>query len=749
MIINIHNKFIDILTNRNHIYGSEHGHVVLVGPERNLSDLVMSCYNSEQSLIDVITARLALTADIPGAVFGTMLRQLLNVVSGLPNNIDDYQRAILQDSGSSVYGWIRFVDLANQIKSSWPNDLLSPVAVGWIVGSSIMRNSEEYRIESPYNSSNENSISILSSGKRVVLFLEIYGNVDYDQEWINWLLRIVQILPYRSMIVISGLYGLGVDDISEYIHQVELESDSKDDSSAAHKDTTLAVKRVASYSGISALNDNTEVSDSLGRNIYADAIASLLAHNETEPPLTIGIHGPWGMGKTHFMHRIASKLDSYENPNFLIVKFNAWRYNDDRQVWAGLLNSVSQAIENKIGIKERLLWRIKLYWKESKPEILLSSAVIIVASVFMSTTFLLMSSFSGAISGIALASVYYIIRNIQKVHLLSTKISKAAKLPRHDSELGFQNIVMNEMHEMQAVLMRRKPSCRSVVFIDDLDRCSDDRIIETLQAIILVLAESDVFVILGIDTAIIQQAIMRRGSSSIMNNIHADESALRYLRKIIQLSFSLPKIDNRKHDVFIQSMFSNDSVFALNNMSDIASYSDNQSDINIARDLMLSYNKSLILDLPSEHTPHYIDIATRDTRSEIQAFLDYGHCIENNPREIKRIINIHRLMKLLLQSRGTPDGGWTEKRQIQLVRWVLFCVGWHNYASDLMNDRLHISTDEDVIDIIIKQPSANATDPEFKSRLDRLHSSIGGGVITYSDFDDVLQFVYDATALLQ
>ena len=49
--------------------------------------------------------------------------------------------------------------------------------------------------------------------------------------------------------------------------------------------------------------------DRLDYQLYADAIAAFLRHRETKPPLTIGIKGPWGAGKTSLMRMVQKKLD--------------------------------------------------------------------------------------------------------------------------------------------------------------------------------------------------------------------------------------------------------------------------------------------------------------------------------------------------------------------------------------------------------------------------------------------------------
>jgi phospholipase C len=55
--------------------------------------------------------------------------------------------------------------------------------------------------------------------------------------------------------------------------------------------------------------DSWTIDDKLGYEAYADAIAAFIRHPDTEPPLTIGIKGPWGSGKTSLMRMVEQKLD--------------------------------------------------------------------------------------------------------------------------------------------------------------------------------------------------------------------------------------------------------------------------------------------------------------------------------------------------------------------------------------------------------------------------------------------------------
>jgi hypothetical protein len=56
-------------------------------------------------------------------------------------------------------------------------------------------------------------------------------------------------------------------------------------------------------------SDLWTLEDSVGYGAYADAIARGIQHDETVPPLTIGIKAPWGAGKTSLMRMIRERLE--------------------------------------------------------------------------------------------------------------------------------------------------------------------------------------------------------------------------------------------------------------------------------------------------------------------------------------------------------------------------------------------------------------------------------------------------------
>jgi hypothetical protein len=82
------------------------------------------------------------------------------------------------------------------------------------------------------------------------------------------------------------------------------------------------------YTVSSFHSDVPAENDELGVNAYANAIARFVLHPQTKPPLTIGVHGPWGKGKSSFMKLIDSELIKYAKVNSQTGESRTQRWKD-------------------------------------------------------------------------------------------------------------------------------------------------------------------------------------------------------------------------------------------------------------------------------------------------------------------------------------------------------------------------------------------------------------------------------------
>ena len=107
--------------------------------------------------------------------------------------------------------------------------------------------------------------------------------------------------------------------------------------------------RLTSYSA-----DTPEGEDYLGILPTVDALAAIVVARAVQPPLSLGLFGAWGSGKSFFMRRLEHRVgelsqESHDSGraqaslwawrNVRQVRFNAWHYAS-ADVWAGMLEQL-------------------------------------------------------------------------------------------------------------------------------------------------------------------------------------------------------------------------------------------------------------------------------------------------------------------------------------------------------------------------------------------------------------------------
>jgi hypothetical protein len=99
--------------------------------------------------------------------------------------------------------------------------------------------------------------------------------------------------------------------------------------------------------------DLPEGRDRLNIDAEVDALASLVASSQLEPPLSIGLFGDWGSGKSFFMRKMVDRVKwicnntpPHPQPtgsrfyrNIVQIEFNAWHYSESK-LWASLVTHI-------------------------------------------------------------------------------------------------------------------------------------------------------------------------------------------------------------------------------------------------------------------------------------------------------------------------------------------------------------------------------------------------------------------------
>jgi hypothetical protein len=94
----------------------------------------------------------------------------------------------------------------------------------------------------------------------------------------------------------------------------------------------------------SLLDDLPTDRDALDFDPYVAALAGLVASPATRTPLTIGVFGTWGAGKTSLMRMVRGKLPE----SFRTAWFDAWKYEKEETLWRALLLQVLSALKGAV-----------------------------------------------------------------------------------------------------------------------------------------------------------------------------------------------------------------------------------------------------------------------------------------------------------------------------------------------------------------------------------------------------------------
>jgi predicted KAP-like P-loop ATPase len=112
--------------------------------------------------------------------------------------------------------------------------------------------------------------------------------------------------------------------------------------------------------------DNETSEDLLGFKVHADLLVNII-NDESVLPITIGVFGDWGSGKSSILQIVKEEFDKEDDEDSLCIYFNGWTFEGYDDAKAALLNSILKELEDnkKISaeIKETIKEKVKKLWK--------------------------------------------------------------------------------------------------------------------------------------------------------------------------------------------------------------------------------------------------------------------------------------------------------------------------------------------------------------------------------------------------
>lgn len=273
-------------------------------------------------------------------------------------------------------------------------------------------------------------------------------------------------------------------------------------------------------------------------NILADIIC-----DDSLLPASIGVYGDWGSGKSSLMHMCIKKLEQEKKTKCLI--FNGWLFESYSDAKSALLNSILDAIGDEKKLSEKGKQIISGLYKSIEKLQLAQKAVKFGANW-------LLTGGVGALMGLTTDAV---ISQLQaKVPALVGKIDpssdKSSILQAIKDELNDKSL-RDDVREFQKKFAELLTECkidRLAIFIDELDRCREDTILDTLEAMKLFMFTGKVAFVIGADERHISYAVKSKFKD--IEGIQIDIGK-EYLEKLVQYPIHIPRMDIDETEVYI------------------------------------------------------------------------------------------------------------------------------------------------------------------------------------------------------
>ena len=255
-------------------------------------------------------------------------------------------------------------------------------------------------------------------------------------------------------------------------------------------------------------------------------------------PSTIGLFGDWGCGKSSVMQML--KEDFNDKDDILCIDFNAWLFEDYEDAKSAFLETILGSINEKVNDEE-----------DAKP---------LIKRLFGKLDFIKIASkigkvgFDIATRGILPTATKYSISAIKEFlkkrgfDIENENDEKILDIFKNVENVSYS---VKSFHKDFGDMLKATNLKRIVVFIDDLDRCNPDTIIDTLEAIrLFVFAEKTAFVI-GADERQIRYAVQLKYPKIIDNEF---DVAKEYLEKLIQYPIRIPQLSEVDVEFYIMSL---------------------------------------------------------------------------------------------------------------------------------------------------------------------------------------------------
>lgn len=391
------------------------------------------------------------------------------------------------------------------------------------------------------------------------------------------------------------------------------------------------------------LNDHETAVDLLYYEAAAKTIVRLI-RSTPSTPVTIGVHGDWGAGKSSVLKMASSALE--QDKKALCLWFNGWAFEGFEDAKTIVIETIVEELRRarptstKVAEAARKVLK-RVDWLKFARK---AGGFAFTAATGVPSFDQFRSLADGARSMLGKAQEHLTADELKTFAEQAGDYLKEAEkegdhLPRH----------MHKFREEFEELIAAAEIEQLVVIVDDLDRCLPETAIATLEAIRLFLFVPRTAFVVGADELMIEYAV-RRHFPDLPPTSGPVPYARNYLEKLIQVPFRIPALGLAETRIYVSLLLAE------------AALSDDDGQfaklLNGAREelkrpwLSRGLDATAVARILGGQVSTALAEALR-VSTQISTILTEG--TRGNPRQIKRFLNSMSLRRAIATERGFGD----------------------------------------------------------------------------------------------
>lgn len=388
------------------------------------------------------------------------------------------------------------------------------------------------------------------------------------------------------------------------------------------------------------LSDNETKVDMLNNRAIAKTVVELIAESK-ERPISIGVHGDWGAGKSSILEMVEDEFESTDDIE--CIKFNGWKHQGFEDAKIALMSSIVSSLIEKRKLSEVCADKVRKVWKS-----------INWLSVAKSAGNFAFSAATGVPPIGLITSAFDVLKgNLTDQEKVGNTIDSIGSY-LSDSKIFEDMSMSREFAEFQksfSELLEASSIKKLVVLIDDLDRCLPEVTIETLEAVRLFMFSNSTAFVIAADETMIEYAVRNHFpdlNDSNNKNLGAEFSK-RYLEKLIQVPFRLPVLGEIESEMYIKMLLIGSKL------EDDSSEFDRLLTMSVEKMRKPWKNQGLTITEMNEALGSKYELVIGEITIATQIGAILARHTNGNPRKIKRFINMLLLRKKMADARGYGD----------------------------------------------------------------------------------------------